>query len=382
MKRLFDNILTILISLFLVVVCAMTIIQNPLQSTTDMFLQDSKNAEDNINKELYGRRYLLYPSQLLNTILDKTYFSEMRAYINEQNYIMAGSNHSGNIDYASLQVSRLNDYCKATGRDFAYFILPAKPKYDEDMKAVGIDCHRNETADLYSNKLSEYNVPLLDLRSIFRSYDNYYSFFYRTDYHWTADAGILAAREIVSFLNNSFSVGLNESVLSDEKMIRTVLPSCWVGEAGRKALGPFGEIDDYIILKPSYDTSFSYHSVPHDLYLEGSFDVLTYEHILEQDGIYGLDSSYYYYYLRDNKTPVEITNNMEQNGNILIVKDSFGNTSAPFIALTAHKVTLWDMRSDPDLIAYLEAHPEITTVIIAYSTSFLTTSYMNQFFDN
>lgn len=380
MKRLFDNILTILISLFLVAVCAMTMIQNPLQSITDVFLQNSENAEENINKTLYGRRYLLYPSQFLNTILDKTYFSEMKAYINKENYIMAGSSHTGNIDYASLQVSRLNDYCKATGRDFAYFILPAKPEYDEDMKAVGIDCHRNEIADLYSSKLSEYGVPLLDLRSIFRSEEDYYSFFFKTDYHWTADAGVLAAREIVSFLNKTFSIGLNENALSEDKMVRTVLPSCWVGEAGRKALGPFGEIDDYIILKPSYDTSFSYHSVPHDLYLEGSFDVLTCEHILEQDGIYGSGSAFYYYYLKDNKTPVEITNNKEQNGSILIVKDSFGNTSAPFIALTANKVTLWDMRSDTDLISYLNSHPEISTVIITYNVSFLTTSYMNQFF--
>ena len=382
MKRFLNYSLLTLSSLFIITILITTVAANPISSTLDMLSRNAEDAESAINNSLFARSILLYPSQLFNATTGKTYFPEIDAYIAETGDIIVGSDSIGNVDHASSQISLLTDYCNSTRRDFAYFILPTKPEYDQELIDVGIDCYRNKTADLYAMSLSEYGIPFLDLREKFRSEDDYYSFFYNTDNHWTADAAIIAAREIACYLNSSLSIGLNEDALADQNMIRTVLPSCWVGETGRKALGAFGEKDDFIIIKPNYETSFSYYSAPHDLHLEGCFDILTYDPILELDGIYGTGSTYYYYYLRDNRTPVEIINNSEQNGNILIVKDSFSNTVAPFIALTAHRVVLWDMRSDSNLIGYLDNHPEIDTVIIAYNIGFLTTSYMNQFFED
>ena len=371
-----------LIAIFVIAISMSTVAGHAKKSTVKLFFQNAPSAEAGNNDILFAKRYLLFPSQITDAVLGRTYFPELDGYINDRGYLLRGSYSSADIDGASAQVSMLRDYCEATDRNFAYFILPSIPEYDSDITDVGIGCHRNQHADLLSSRLSEDGISLLDLRTMFRSEEDYYSFFYKTDHHWTVEASIIASREIVSYLNRQFSIGLNETAIAEHNLLKTELPSSWVGETGQKALGAFGERDSYTIFKPAYGTSFSYSCPPKDLYLEGSFDILTFPSVLENNGISGTGSSYHYYYLRDNEAPVEITNNSEQNGDLLIIKDSYVNSAAPFIALTAHKVTLWDMRSDPDLIAYLEAHPEITTVIIAYSTSFLTTSYMNQFFDN
>ena len=49
------------------------------------------------------------------------------------------------------------------------------------------------------------------------------------------------------------------------------------------------------------------------------------------------------------------------------------------MSLAVQHLTSWDMRNDTKIYEYLEEHPEIRTVMIAYTISFMPTSYMNDF---
>ena len=81
--------------------------------------------------------------------------------------------------------------------------------------------------------------------------------------------------------------------------------------------------------------------------------------------------NFYYSYLFGND-PLQVIENKDQTeGNILIVKDSFGQSVNPFLALSAHTVTSWDLRgNDQSLKAYIADH-DFDLVIVMYSETMI-----------
>ena len=66
----------------------------------------------------------------------------------------------------------------------------------------------------------------------------------------------------------------------------------------------------------------------------------------------------YYYYMGTYDHLGYIENENENAGNILLVKDSFSCVVTPYLALSAGKVTWWDMRNGNNIKEYLAKHPE------------------------
>ena len=75
----------------------------------------------------------------------------------------------------------------------------------------------------------------------------------------------------------------------------------------------------------------------------------------------------------------EIFNKDVRNGDMLMIKDSFSCVVSPFLALTCKHLTLWDMREDANVTAWIKKHPETETVMVIYNTSFVTNNEMNNF---
>ena len=75
----------------------------------------------------------------------------------------------------------------------------------------------------------------------------------------------------------------------------------------------------------------------------------------------------------------EIFNTDVSDGNILMIKESFSNTLSPFLALTCNHLTLWDMREDANVTAWIKDHPETETVIVVYNIACVNDSKMNNF---
>ena len=76
---------------------------------------------------------------------------------------------------------------------------------------------------------------------------------------------------------------------------------------------------------------------------------------------------------------MEITNHDQEEGDILIIKDSFSNMLMPYMSLTLRHIEAWDMRLGKNIYDYLEEHPQTQTVMIAYNLSFMPTSEMYDF---
>lgn len=67
-----------------------------------------------------------------------------------------------------------------------------------------------------------------------------------------------------------------------------------------------------------------------------------------------------------------ITNKKAKNLNkILLLRDSFSCTLMPFLSLYTNQIVTMDLRyyKETSVYSYLEKHPEIDTIIVAYNPS-------------
>ncbi len=329
-----------------------------------------------INNYLPARETLLAPCRIWSRVIDRRRFPEIKAYLAPNGQFLFGTDGPA-IIFPTEGVGRVASYCDAHGIDFLYVIFPGKPGADEELTKLGISCYRNRNADKMAEALAQMEIPVLDLRDSFRG-KAYYSWFYKTEHHWTADAGLKAARELAARLNGEFGTGLDVGRLAEEKIAREVYPGVFIGEQGMKALGKYGERDDFIVRSPLYEPRLRYLCKEEKVDVSGGFDILVNGKTLAEDHLSG-GRSLYYYYLFGNNGLVEIWDDDVPSGDLFLIKDSFSNVVTPFLALTARHITTWDMRKSNEVFAYLDAHPEIETVIIAYSLSYVPSSIMNDY---
>ena len=359
--------------LFLVTLGVLVLISN----SRDPFLQNTAGPqalEEELLDHLPLKSRLLLPSSVLNQSLSRSYYAESHIFVNEDGVLLQGS-QAGSVDQALENVGSLNEYCRETGRDFLYVILPGKPFSDEELQHFGISCQRNATADRFRDGLEDRGIPFLDTRSFFR--DDFYKMFYKTDHHWTAEAGLRAASRIVHTLNREYGYSLQEELLDPARYSREVLPDFWTGEMGRKIFGASSRIrDDFVLLTPDFPVHMTRSDYESGTKVSGGFEVLTNPENLQSSN--KNSHSPYYYYLGDTSI-VELDNEDISSGSLLVIKDSFSNAMLPFLSLSTGHITAWDMRENKGVYTYLDRHPEIKTVMIAYNISFVPTSSMNDF---
>ena len=334
----------------------------------------SQATEENLTEAITGKQYLLVPYRAVNALLGMRYFPGDELYIDDDGQELKSSFAKALPDLE--RIDNLARLCEERGVDLLYVLAPGKPQYDSELADIGIPCARNARADKFVEELRKRGIDCLDLRESFR--DSFYDRFYKTDHHWTADAGLEATRLIAERLNDDFGLGLDTSKLDDALFKRTVYEDCYVGESGHATLGPFGVVEDFTVVEPAYDVRLRYQSPDIGIDKTGGFDIVFSERFLEDlSPMYA--SNRYYYYLEGNHNRVELTNYGQGEGDVLLVKDSFGQVVLPFLALACNHVTGWDMRVDTHVFEYIEEHPEIEAVVVLYNMGSLADKDLNDF---
>ncbi len=321
--------------------------------------------EKKVTDAIPAKERALFPSRLWNRLLCRRFFPQDDILIREDGQHLKGSAPQ-KTEFAEKNLAALARYCRERGKAFLYVILPGKPERDAEFLELGLSCGRNLTADRMKENLSRMGIPCLDARTLFAGKD-FYRYFYRTDHHWTADAGLRAAAEMLAFLERETGTAYDRTLLDPARFVRRELPDGWVGEMGRKTLGALSGEERLVELTPGYPVRLRYTNAKLGARREGGFEIL----------LNGKENGYYRYLY--NNARMEFENPDRTEGDLLVLKDSFSNAMLPFLALAVRHITAWDMREDRNLYAYLDAHPEIETVVVAYNISFMPTSRMNDF---
>lgn len=198
-------------------------------------------------------------------------------------------------------------------------ILPAvHDKYNDDM-------YFNKTADT----LNKNGISFVDLR---RSFKNAYAdgsqLYYKTDHHWTTEGAYLAYSRLCKQLNIQAAAKESFDIKSYGGFYGTTYSTSgfWLTQPDNIQIWNNPQnTDKNIKVKITEGTNTSEYG-----------SMYFYDHLKEDDK--------YPVFIDGNHALTEITNKNAKGGTILLVKDSFSHSLAPFLAENYSKVILVDMR--------------------------------------
>ena len=194
------------------------------------------------------------------------------------------------------------------------------------------------------------SITPVDIRALFSARAGDTQLYYRTDHHWTSDGAFLAA--------NAFLQAAGKPQLSSEQFV----PECVEGFRGTTyaKLGMWGEPADAMelwhIQNAKLDVEVS------DL---GKADVTRADDVFFREHLEKYDM--YPVYLNGNHSFTHVVNDTVQDGVLLLLKDSFGNTIATELAAAFHEIWMVDMRyCRTQTVSEWIADKNVDTVLICY----------------
>lgn len=264
----------------------------------------------------------------------------VRSYYNQSygmNITTSGYNigryNQTTTDYEVGQMVLFKEYLDSKGINLLYVSEPAK-YIDDDYytEQFGGKTYLNENTDLFLERLDEYNIDYLDLRDeIVKDDLDSMSLFYRTDHHWTVPASLWAARKISEKLNDDYDYKIDLKMFSEKKYNSVLYKDAWLGEQGRLVSDSYIGLDDYTMMKPNFDTSYTVISDDDAVVNSGDFGIFINTDVYTS----GLDvySSTSWHYSYSDYNYDTIHNNYVDYGNVLVLGDSYESSMAPFLSL-------------------------------------------------
>lgn len=305
----------------------------------------------------------------------------------DDNYLQLCRVFNSNADFSTRNIEKLRKVCQENGADFLYVSYPHKSDYSIGNE-YGVEDNGLELRNDFLSKLNENGVKVYNMLPEFD--DDPHNIFYKTDHHWTTDAGFKAAQLILRYLyDNGYDV--DPDVLDSDKFERKVYKDLWIGETGRKYTEIWTEtLDDFVTIKPKYDTNLSY-ILSEDYNKSGDFSILTDDDMLTHNfDLY--TTNLHYYYMPDMQRQAKIRDENDNMPNarkyakiinhdkpdkakILIIIDSFTHPVAPFLSLGCSEIVWWDCRENPESLFECIENNDFDLVMAAHTDYWLDMVY-------
>ena len=271
------------------------------------------------------------------------------------------------LQVAADNAAALYQRTQTDGKDFLFLMTPAQLCSLEQLLPTGYTDCSNQDADRLLELLAQQNVPFLDLRRTMHDRGlSHEELFFRTDHHWTPEAGFWAYGEILQELSNRGYIGPVEEFYTDRENFEfTPYEDCFLGSSGKRTGIYFAGLDDFTVIRPKFDThitvtyptldqtySGTYFEAVNHPYTEAEMTKPNY-FIMNHYGMYG----------RSDTAPVLRTNEAAPlDKKVLLLGDSFTNVPGSFLSLYAQRSLEADLRYydgtfaelyeafDPDLV--------------------------------
>lgn len=279
-----------------------------------------------------------------------------------------GSYAKTSTDFEVEQMIGFQQYLDSLGIHLLYVNEPAK--YIDDsfyQEEFGGASYLNRNADLFLSRIGEAGIDTIDLRKNIQEEGlDPLSLFYRTDHHWTVPASKWAAEKIAERLNEAYGYHIDMSLYADENFHVSEYKNAWLGEQGKKVAKSYIGLDDYCMMEPKYETSYTIARPEGDL--TGDFGLFINKGIYSVQMDPYLASSWHYSYYAYNMEMIH--NEQADYGKVLVLGDSFETSMLPFLTLGIRDVRLVVPRDLGEMsVRELVAAEEYDTVIIAYVQS-------------
>lgn len=245
-------------------------------------------------------------------------------------------------------VAGLDRFCRSLGIPFLLVQPPVQNCRVDPRLPPGTLNFRNDDLDALLDALSLRGVPAIDMRqALHRDFTDHYALFYRTDFHWTPDAGLWAAGVVAQELHDRFGLPFDFAVLDPGRYTPVRFPDAQFGAPGQTVTRLLASPEDMVVPHPGFPTDL-YLSIPDKaIDRDGTFGDLLIDHptldrIVADGGGFAYEALLY-----GNRPLVRITNRMAPRApRLLMVRDSFSLAIAPYLALACSQLDLLDVRSN------------------------------------
>lgn len=260
-------------------------------------------------------------------------------------------------------ISTIKSTSDAAGAQSWFIYIPHKfCEQEVKFAARGV---QDESAERQRAEIAAYRqegYSILDLHSAMHAQKMpHVDQYYRTDHHWKTRTALWAAREIAGAL------GLDTSALREDGFTVETYPNCFLGSEGKHCGRFYSRPDDFELLLPKAETSFTRTFLKSEETKTGSFDeALLFRRHLERT--IGAENAYAVFLNGDDA--VTIQNNLNPNGvHITFIKDSYTISVAPYLALLCGRLDLLDPRYDKEIILPFirENRPDYVCVSVSNS---------------
>lgn len=273
------------------------------------------------------------------------------------------------VEDNAKQVNDLNIRLRKRGIPLLYVVTPdTVSKYDDELPE-GITDYTNLKLDTFIGELVD--VDYLDMREEFHNAGiNQYSMFYKTDHHWNVDGGMYAASCILQYAQKKLDMNVDDRICNKEYYNVETYPKWHLGSKGQRVGKYYAGIDDFSIMYPQFDTSFTRVSDDErgdfkDVFI--SYDALKNK---KSTSRYTYDFTYKYSIER------EFHNELNKNGKrLVVISDSMGRVVTPYLALAFENMYCTAYESIND--EFLEEHKPDMVVIILHPNNIKQMGYLD-----
>jgi hypothetical protein len=277
------------------------------------------------------------------------------------------------LEYAG-NMKALYDFLDEKGIDLLYVQAPHKNSKFEDLLPPGVIDYTNANADEFLKLITQEGIDNIDLRQAIQDEGlDHYGMFFKTDHHWTPEAGLWASGEIAAYLNTHYGFDFDNALFDEGNYDVRAYPTPSLGSLGHRTGILYADCTDEVsVITPRFDSDLTVSTSSKGIVCRGNFSETIFDFSVDTGNIY-TDNIYYLYPGNGALPPLLIIKNNSRVGkqHILIIKDSFAQVVAPFLALGVAQVDMIDLRTyDDSLFDYIEdSNPDL--VLFLYNPSML-----------
>jgi hypothetical protein len=282
----------------------------------------------------------------------------------------SGNDMTGNLE----NMKELYDFICSKDMRLLYIQAPFKVnKYDNKMPG-GIEDTTNMIADDLIEGLRNYEIPYIDLRDmIYGSGLDYDDLFYFTDHHWKVETAFWAYGNVMNYLAETYDIQYDIKTAELSNFKKIFLEKSFLGAQGVRVGRLYGGIDDFSYYIPDFHTDYFVQIFNIDGSIrsesKGEFqDSIIVKEIVDKDN--QIETERFQAYFGGDRALIKIVNLEQQNGKLLIIKDSFARPFTAFMSLNFKETDVIDLRyfHNMTLYDYLESN-QYDLIIFLYNPS-------------
>lgn len=256
-------------------------------------------------------------------------------------------------------VGAVVDFAKTIDAPTTVMLVPSTGYIADDVLPTFHDKYNDdEDISRISSTLSKEKIGFVDLRERFKSeYKNGSQLYYKTDHHWTTKGAYTGYQELCK--------ALGITPIDDSTLKKDSYPDFYGTTYSSSGfwLTPPDNIEIWSNPKNS-DKNISV-KITEGANVKTSGSMYFTDHLKEDDK--------YPVFIDGNHALTEITNSNAKNGTILLIKDSFSHSLAPFLAENYSKVVLVDLRYYKESVSQLVSAYNPEQVVVLYGIDNLAT---------